>query len=83
MDIKVELMQLDFITIYHCITRENKHASYSFKRWRTDSSDIKIIKMVKKANQESEVAEKKFIDTMNKLNWKFQAEIKRGDNDDD
>ena len=82
MDIKVELMQLDFIIIYHCITKEGRNATYSFKRWRTDSDRKEINSMVDKANKESEKAEKKFIDSMNKLNWKFQAEIKRGDNNE-
>ena len=82
MNINPKLMILDHVVVYNCITKNNTKTQYSFNRWKTDSNERDIKSMVDKANKESEKTEKKFIDSLNKLGWKFECTIKKVNNDE-
>ena len=68
-------LTLDYIIEYNCITPSGNHTTYRFKRWKILDPKSDIGKWSLKCNQESEKAEKKFIDSMNKLNWLFSSNI--------
>lgn len=67
-------MELDYTINYKCITTSGKSAEYNFKRWKHNENP-KYEKDVIKWNKESEKAEKQFINTLNKLGWKFTCNI--------
>ena len=68
-------LTLDYIIEYKCVSPSGAHSTYSFKRWKILDPKSDIGKWYNKCNQESEKAEKKFIQALNKLKWTFETNI--------